>query len=110
MACQRLPDALGAKRPAPQGDDLLPGSAFEQLEHQGLLARPERRLALAVEERGDRLPQLAREQRVGVQRPAAERSGGLPGGGRLAGAHEADEHEGAPRARHGPARQSMRSA
>ena len=69
-------------------------SRAEQLEHQLLLARAERVLALAVEERLDRLAEPPLELAVGVERLGAELGGERAGAGGLAGAHEAHEHEG----------------
>ena len=71
----------------------------EQPQHQLLLALAERGLALAVEERLDRLPELALELAVGVERLDAELGRHRARGARLAGAHEADEHERARRRR-----------
>ena len=66
----------------------------EQLEHQLLLARAERLLALPVEEGLDRLAEPLLELAVGVERLGAELRGERAGAGGLPGAHEADEHEG----------------
>jgi hypothetical protein len=59
----------------------------ERLEHDLFLAGPECRLALAVEESGDRLPQPFDERGIGVDglQPAGKR--------RLARPHEADQDE-----------------
>ena len=67
--------------------------AGQQLEHHLLLARAEGGLALAVEERLDRLAQPPLELAVGVERLHAELGRGRAGRGGLAGAHEAHEHE-----------------
>src|SRR6185503_17493294 len=83
-------------RAAAQGDHVARAGALEQLDAQRLLARAERRLAVAVELLLDRVAELLLEQPVGVQRARAEDRGDVAGGGRLAGAHEAEEDERAP--------------
>ena len=68
--------------------------AGEQLEHQLLLARAKRVLALPVEEGLDRLAEPPLELAIGVERLRAELGAERAGAGGLAGAHEAHEHEG----------------
>ena len=68
--------------------------ASEQLEHELLLARAERVLALPVEERLDRLAEPPLELAIGVERLRAELRAEGAGAGGLAGPHEADQHEG----------------
>ncbi len=68
--------------------------ARQQLEHQLLLARAKRMLALPVEERLDRLAEPPLELAVGVERLGAELRGERAGAGGLPGTHEAHEHEG----------------
>jgi hypothetical protein len=92
-------DPLGPQRPAAERDHPAVG-ALEQLAGDLLLARPERRLALAVEHVGDRLAQLLLEEPVRVLGLLAQSRGDLVGDGRLAGAHEADEDQGPPQRRH----------
>jgi hypothetical protein len=82
---QRRPYALAQDGAAAERDDL--GRAVEELAHDALLDLAERGLALTVEERLDRSPDLGLDQRVAVS------AGQRAGGGRLAGAHEADEDE-----------------
>src|SRR3954451_23545822 len=92
---ERLPDGIRANRAATQGQHgRLP--PLQQAQHELLLARPEGGLSLAIEERLERLPELALELAVGVERLDAELRGDRPRRARLPGSHEADEHEGAP--------------
>ena len=103
MAAQRGPHPLGVKRAAAERDHAALGRV-EQAGDQRLLAGAERRLPLAVEERGDRLAELGLEQPVGVAGRHAERRRHLARGGRLARAHEADEDDGAAQGRLHPIR------
>jgi hypothetical protein len=96
---QRRADALGPQRPAPERDHPAVG-ALEQLAGDLLLASPERRLALAVEDVGDRLAQLLLDEPVGVLGALPERRGDLVGDGALPRAHEADEDQRPPQRRH----------
>ena len=96
---QRAAHALGAQRAAAQRDDAAVG-ALEQLPGDLLLPCAEPGLALAVEERRDRLPQPLLEQPVGVLGPLAQRCRDLVGHGRLPRAHEADEDERPTQRRH----------
>jgi hypothetical protein len=87
---QQLAHAGRADRAAADRDDRRRG----RLEHLGddiLLDLPERTLAVGGEVVLDRGPQALFELTVGVDRPHAQRGGGGPGAGRLAGAHEPDE-------------------
>jgi hypothetical protein len=108
VAAQRGSDPLGAERAAAEGDHAAVGR-LEQLAGQRLLARPERGLALAVEERLDRLAESLLEQPVGVERLGAERGRDLGGRGCLAGSHEADEDEGGLQRRPQPIRSQYAS-
>jgi hypothetical protein len=92
VGAQRLAHALGSHRAAAQRQH-APARALEQLQHHLLLAFPEGRLALAVEERRDRLAEPALELVVRVERPDPELRRGRACGRGLAGAHEADEHQ-----------------
>jgi hypothetical protein len=92
VVAKRVADPLGAERAAAERDHV--GAATpEQRKHDLLLARAERGLAVAVEVGLERLAKLALELTVGVERLGPELGGDGAGGGRLAGAHEADEHE-----------------
>ena len=77
---------------APPPSDTTP-PRLEQLAHEALLALAKHGLALALEERGDGLPDLALDQLVGVFGLGAERPRRGSRGLALAGAHEADEDE-----------------
>ena len=95
-------DGRRAERATAERDD--PGvGTVEQGEDRLLLALAEGRLALAVEERLDRLAERLLELRVGVERRAAELRRRLARSARLAGAHEADEHQRAAGAQPSPA-------
>ena len=87
-----LAHALGSQRAPAERDDARVGPR-EELEDRLLLARAEGVLALAVEPALDRLPERLLDLAVGVERLDAQVGSGDPGGGRLAGAHEADEDE-----------------
>ncbi len=89
---ERFADALGADGAAAQGDHARIG-VLEQLEHHLLLARAKGRLALAVEEALDRLPEPLLEHVVGVERLDPEPGRQRAGAGRLAGPHEAHQDE-----------------
>jgi hypothetical protein len=93
VARERLADALGPDR-APAERQHRSILAREQLEDQLLLARPERVLALPVEERLDRLAEPPLELAVGVERLGADLRAERSGAGGLPGAHEAHQHEG----------------
>ena len=67
VGAERLAHALGFHRAATQRQHAA-AHALEQLQHYLLLARPERRFALAVEERRDRLAEPALELVVRVER------------------------------------------
>ena len=70
------------------------GAPIEEFfEHEGLLAAPELGLALAVEERLDRLAQAVLEQAVGVVRGLPEDRADRPRRVRFAGPHEAHEDQ-----------------
>ena len=92
MARQRAAHALRAEGSAAQGDHASVGA----LEHRGgqrLLPDTELGLAAPLEEVGDGRPQLPLQKRVDVHRLGSQARGGLAGGGRLARAHEPDEHQ-----------------
>jgi hypothetical protein len=93
VAGECLAHQLRADRSASERDDarFLPR---EQLEDELLLAGAKRLLALAVEERLDRLAQPPLELAVRVERLGAQLGGQRTGAGGLPGPHEADEHEG----------------
>ena len=86
---ERLAHGRRADRAAPECQDTRPGVA-EQLERDALLGRPERGLAIGREHLRDRLAEPAGDHVIDVDRARAQRLGRGPGGGRLAGAHEAD--------------------
>jgi hypothetical protein len=100
VAGERVAHAIGAQRAAAERHHAAVRPS-EQLEDQLLLAPPELRLALAVEERLDRLAERLLELAVGVERGHPELGRGRARGARLAGAHEAHEHHGAVAARPG---------
>ncbi len=93
MAGQRVAHALGSDAAAPERDHRVRSGVVQQLAHQLLLRRAERRLAAQLELARHRMTEALGQQRVAVERPAAERPGELAGHGRLAGAHEADQDE-----------------
>ena len=88
-------DALGPERPAAERHHPR-ARVRQQPQDDLLLARAEGRLALAVEEVGDRLAQLALDLAVRVERLHSQLGREHPRGARLPGAHEAHEHERAP--------------
>ena len=69
-------------------------SRREQLEHELLLARAKRVLALPVEEGLNRLAEPPLQLAIGVERLRAELGAERAGAGGLPGAHEAHENEG----------------
>jgi len=71
----------------------LTGEGIQHGDDEALLAAPELDLPLTLEERCDRLAELALEQVVGVDHTQPESFGDLLGGSRLARRHEADEDE-----------------
>ena len=83
------------------------GERVERRDDQPLLAAPELGLALPLEERGDRLAELALEQLVGVDHPEAEPLGDGVRRPRLARRHEPDEDDPVVRPRY--LRHPMRS-
>jgi hypothetical protein len=92
VACERLADALGAQRPAAEGDHPRV-VAGQQAQHDLLLTQAELALALAVEVVLQRLTELALELAVGVERLGPELRGHRARGAGLARPHEADEYE-----------------
>ncbi len=100
---ERLAHPLGADGAAAEGDHVRAvgaqrrarTAALEQLEHHLFLARAKGGLPLAVEERLDRLSQPRLELAVGVAGLHPQRGRERARAGRLPGAHEAHEHEGA---------------
>ena len=97
VAAERFADPLRAHRPAAERDHAAVG-VLEQLAHLGGLEASELLLAATPEEPRDRHPELALEQLVGLDRLQAGGARGV-GGGRLAGAHEADEDDRRPAGR-----------
>src|SRR5437763_1416609 len=93
VTAKRLPNPLGSEGPAAERRDAQIRPR-EQVKHVSLLAAAELVLALAVEERLDRLPEGALELAVGVGRALPDRPGHGARGARLAGPHESDEDEG----------------
>ncbi len=93
MAGQRVAHALGEHASAPERDHRVRAGVAQQLAHELLLRRAERLLAVQLELARHRMTEALGQQRVAVERRAAERRGELAGGGRLAGAHEADQDE-----------------
>ena len=92
VALERVTHARRADRPAAERDRRA-WRRGEQLAHDLLLQRAERGFAMRGEVVLDRPPETLLDDRVGVDGPAAERRRRRTGGGRLAGAHEADEDE-----------------
>jgi hypothetical protein len=87
LAHQRRGDSAAAER-----HDRA-GRRREQLAHDLLLELAERALAVRREVVVDALAEPLLDDRVGVDRAPAERRRDRTRGGRLAGAHEADEGE-----------------
>jgi hypothetical protein len=73
----------------------LPPGLGEELADEPLLVDAEGVLPVELELAGDGVPEAGFEQAVGVEHVGAELGGDRGGGGGLAGAHEADEDEGA---------------
>ncbi len=92
MPGERVADALGLHGAAAERHH-LGVVALEQLADDLLLARPEGLLALAVEERLDRLADALLHLAVRVERLRAQLGGERPGAGRLAGTHEAHQDD-----------------
>ena len=88
----RLAHQLRAERPAAERHHSR-ARVREQPQDDLLLARAEGRLALAVEEVGDRLAQLALDLAIRVERLHSQLGREHPRGARLPRPHEADEHE-----------------
>jgi hypothetical protein len=103
VALERRAHALGAQRPAAQGDDAAVGR-LEQRAGELLLGGAEGRLPVAREDVRDRRAELGLEQGVGIVGGDAERRGGRARRVRLARAHEADEDEGRLQRRRHPIR------
>lgn len=93
VVAQRVPHALGPDGTPSQGHHPTAAGPLEHGQHRLLLALTEGRLAFAVEECLDRLAERRLELAVGVQRGHAQLGGHRARGARLAGAHEADEHQ-----------------
>ncbi len=106
MGDQRGADMFGEHCPAAEREDCLasglpgPRGPIEQLADELLLVLAKGGLAVELELAGDRVSEALFEQPVGVERLRAELGGDFGGGGRLAGAHEADEDERAGQRRH----------
>jgi hypothetical protein len=96
VPAQQLAHARRRDRAAPEREHAR-RRALEQLRDHALLVLAERALAVALEDLLDRDAQAHLELVVGVDRARAERRGGGARRGRLAGAHEADEHQRARR-------------
>ncbi len=93
MIGERVANRIGADGAAAERDGAASGR-IDEPRHDLRLAAAELRLAVGVEERGDRLAELALELLVRIDglEAGVARS---PEGSRLARAHEADEDEGA---------------
>ncbi len=98
VLAQRLAHRLALDCPAPEGDDGrcsadLAGERIQRGYHQPFLPAPELDLALALEEGGNRLAELAFEQLVGVDDAEPEPCGDRLGGPGLARRHEPDQND-----------------
>jgi hypothetical protein len=89
---QRLPDALRPERAAAERDHRGP-RVLQRLDRDVLLRLAEPLLPALLEDLGDGLAALPLELRVDVDERPADALGNLGPHGRLAGAHEADQHE-----------------
>jgi hypothetical protein len=86
-------DALGEHRSPSQRDHRLGRGALQELAHEPLLAGAEGLFAVQLELACERMPEALGQQRIAVEGFASQRARELAGGGRLAGAHEADQDE-----------------
>ncbi len=84
---------VGDRPPAESEDGR--GRPVQKLQREPFLGRPEGRLSVLGEDALDRLAQLLLDHLIDVDRLDAEPSGDAQGRRRLAGAHEADAHDGA---------------
>jgi hypothetical protein len=98
---ERLTHPLGLERAAADGHHAAVRAA-QHVDNHLLLAAAELRLAVTVEERLDRLAERLLELAVAVERPHPQLGGHGAGRARLAGPHEAHEHERAGASRPGP--------
>ena len=90
---ESLTHPLRARGTTAQGHDPSARRPLEHGEHRLLLALAKGRLALAVEERVDRLAERRLELAVGVEGVHPQLGGNRARGARLARPHEAHEHQ-----------------
>ena len=110
VAAKRRAHLLALDGAAAQRDHIRPSGA-EQLQHRVPLATAELGLALALEERGDRLAEAGLDQLVGVGDVEAEVGAERPRGAALPRGHEPDEDDrGAGRVRSRYLRHPIRSS
>ncbi len=97
MRLERRANALGEDAATAQRDHRTGLGGVEQLADELLLGVAKGGLAVQLELLGGRVAEPRREQLVAIAGARAELPRQLGGERRLAGAHEADQHERAPR-------------